>query len=131
MRVNLLVGPGWSPFAPLPGHDVAQVEIGAADRLDGEASAARLSMVLRRLVGDEFPHATIAILAADSTDGRLANITFEPGDLDCFEDLTGVPADGVTDPATDGPALVREAIYVLLGEALETPGWRVERPAGE
>lgn len=127
MRVQLLVGPGWNPFAPLPGDDVALVETDAADRLDDVASAARLAGVLCRLVGDEYPDATIAVLPPDTDEGQLAVVDFDPGDLDRFEDLTGVPAASVADPARDGPAMVREAIYVLLGEALETPGWRVER----
>ncbi len=128
MRVQLLIGPGWNPFAPLPGDDVALVEIDAADRLDEEASAARLASVLRRLVGDEYPDATIAVLPPDPDDGQLAIIDFGPGDLEDFENLTGVSTARIADPASDGPAMVREAIYVLLGEALETPGWRVERP---
>ena len=130
MRVQLLVGPGWNPFAPMPGDDVALVETDAADRLVQDASAARLATVLRRLVADEYPDAAIEILPPDADDAQLAVVAFDPGDLDRFEDLTGVPADAVADPANDGPAMVREAIYVLLGEALETPGWRVVRPYG-
>jgi hypothetical protein len=131
MRVQLLVGPGWNPFAPLPGDDVALVEIDASDRLDEAASAVRLAGVLRRLVGDEYPDATIDVLPGDAEEGQLAVVTFEPGDLAHFEDLTGVPAESVADPERDGPAMVREAIDVLLGEALETPGWRVERSGGQ
>lgn len=127
MRVQLLVGPGWNPFAPLPGDDVALVEIDAADRLDEDASSARLAAVLQRLVGDEYPDAAIDVLPPDTDAGQLAIVEFGPGDLDRFEDLTGVSATVVPDPMTDGPSMVREAIYVLLGEALETPGWRVER----
>lgn len=128
--MHVPVGPGWNPFAPRPSDDVALMVTNAADHLDGGASAIRLASVRRRLVGEVCPDARIEILPPDTDDGQLAIVAFEPGDLDRFEDLTGASSKSVPDPASDGPAMVREAIFVLLGEALETPGWRAERAAG-
>ena len=127
MRLQLLVGDGWNPFVPLPGDDGALVAVERADRLDPTVSAPRLATTLHRLVREAYPDAVIEVLPADTDEGQVVVVTFEPGDLARFEDLTGVSADAIVDPAEDGPALVREAIYVLLGEALETPGWRVDR----
>jgi hypothetical protein len=125
--MDLLVGEGWNPFSPLAGDDAALVGIDGIDRLDQQASARRLADVLVGLVREEYPDAAVAVLPADLDEGQLVVVTFEPGDADRFEDLTGVAASAVADPEADGPALVREAVYVLLGEALETSGWRVGR----
>jgi hypothetical protein len=129
MRVELLVGEGWNPFAPLPGDDGALVAVDRAERLDGEASAPRLAAVLRRLVHEEYPDAAVEVLPPDVDEGQVVLVRFDPADCDRerFEDLTGVSPDAVAAPAEDGPAFVGEAVYVLLGEALETPGWRLDR----
>lgn len=127
MQVRLLAGEGWNPFVASRRDGAPPVVVDGADRLDAAASAPRLAALWRRLVLEEYPDADVRIVATDPGGARLVEVRFDADDGERFEDLTGVAPSAVDDPAIAGPDLVREAVYALLGEALETPGWRVAR----
>lgn len=125
MRIQMLIGPGWNPFMPLANANEATIEVDGLEHLDSAASAANLSETLARLVRDAFPEAIVEILPPDTDDGKLVIVEIEEGDLERLADYAGLPRSEVEQPGFDAARLVREAIYELLREALETSGWAI------
>jgi hypothetical protein len=127
MRIQMLIGPGWNPFEPLADANEAMIEVDGLERIDTEASAANLSETLARLVREGFPGAIVEILPPDTDNGKLCVVQIEDGDLERLADRAGLPPSEVEQPGFDAERLVRESVYALLREALETSGCAIAR----